>query len=363
MPFVTTRPDDSLAGIYRTQALADAAAAVPDSGVTATQGAILDADIPAGASPRESWWVRAAPAVVGVNASVAIQYGTSGKGFRLEFSTGATGADGNGWTVATAGTGITFDADAGIVQLPEPGGMAVDYIALLSGLSGTYQFTADYLTGTEGATDLAALGSLTWQPADGASGEPTFAGGVDALPERMAVFDAPLPLYTPRAAAAKALQDGLHTFREFVLAHAGGVPAAAVRKVNRFLHQKRRTNRMAFENNVEIAGVAVNLTDAQFIAWATYCRFGPLDTSAVTSLGRYNPEGLFDIFERAEDPTVLDPTGPITWVGLDTTQWTADAQGNANAVPNRLNVAQIAPVLGDAPSQYENVDDLSWLRS
>lgn len=163
------------------------------------------------------------------------------------------------------------------------------------------------------------------------------------------------PLYDSRALAALALLNGLHNFRDFVNAHAEGVPDDAVTKVHQFLYQKRRAVRMAYENSVEIGGTAITLTDAQFIGWATYSRFGPLDTSAVTALGVYNPEGLFDIFERANDPMVIAPSGPITWVGLDVTQWTG-------GVPNRLNVVEIAPVLGTTPTAYENVDDTSWLR-
>lgn len=182
-----------------------------------------------------------------------------------------------------------------------------------------------------------------------------------ADPPQKAVHSTPPPVYSARAQAAVALLDGLAAFREFVLAHAGGVNKDPADIVLEFLRQKRRTCRMLYENTATLNGVPLALSDAQFIAWATYSRFGPLDTSAITALGVYNPEGLFAIFERSGDPAVIDPTGPITWVGIDTSQWTADGDGNANAVPNRLNVAQIAPVTGTAPSEYENVDDRAWL--
>lgn len=362
MPFVTTLPDNSLAGIYRTQVLADADAASSGGGVTAIQGAILDADIPADATPGESWWVHDAPAVVGVNASVEIQYGTSGKGFRLEFSAGALEAEGNGWTAATEGTAIVFLAGSKVLNLPEPAGSAADFLAALDALSGTYQFTSTYLSGTMATDDLSAIGSTTWQRADGDSGVPTFTGGVDALPERKAVFDAPLPLYTPRQQAAKDARDGLLiSFYQFVIDHAAGEPIASVERVQTVLRQAARAVMMAFNNDVTINGVAITLTDAQFVAWATYLRFGPSDTSVITALGEYNPEGLVRIFELAADPAVPTPTGPITWAGLDTSQWTANAQGII--VPNRLTVAQMQPVLGTAPSEYLNIHDYSWLES
>lgn len=353
LTYETVARGDTVRGLFRTLALAQAQVAA-NANYEALTDEVAREDIPADADTDGNWFIVTAPAIARVDAAVEIRYGTSGKGFRLVFSAGALGAAGNGWTVTTGGTTISFDADAMTVELPEPIGLALDYLAMLTALSGTYQFTADYIAGTEGATDLSAIGSATWQAADG--GTPEFAGGADAIAARKIVTDVVPPAYSPRAQAALALLTGLHTFREFVLEHAEGVPESSVEKVNAFLRQKRRTVRMVYENNVTIGGNTIALTDAQFIAWATFCRLGPLDTSAVTALGEYNPEGLFEIFERANDSAILTPTGPITWVGLDVTQWTG-------GYPNRLNVAEIAPVLGTAPSQYLNVDNLSWLRS
>lgn len=177
----------------------------------------------------------------------------------------------------------------------------------------------------------------------------------DTEPSRKIVTNVDPDALSPRQAAAKAARDGLLiSFYAFVETYSAGEEPENVDKVKTYLWQAARAVMMAFANDVEIAGSAVTLTDAQFIAWANTLRLGPSDTSVITALGVYNEAGLYEIFERADDPAVLNPTGPVTWVGLDVTQWTG-------GVPNRLTVAQIAPVLGDAPSRYLNIYDYSWL--
>lgn len=165
---------------------------------------------------------------------------------------------------------------------------------------------------------------------------------------RSAVYNAALDLHL-----------GLIRFREYVLRHAAGVPVSAVNKVDAFLHQAHRAAHLVVRKESNPA-----LTDAQIVAWCTTMRFGPLDTSVITALGVYDLDGLFAIFEKADDASIATPTEPQTWVDLDTTTWTADGDGNANVVPKRLNVADIErvhPAAGQAVSQYLDVYGLSWL--
>ena len=157
--------------------------------------------------------------------------------------------------------------------------------------------------------------------------------------------------------AAIALHDGLIAFREYVLQHAAGVPKSAVDKVLAFLWQAHRAAHLIVRG--QAAGI--NLTDAQIVAWCTSMRYGPKDTSVITELGVYDQAGLFEIFEKAEAAGApATPAGPITWVDTDTANWTADDQGNANAVPKRFDVSEIETIDG-AVTKYLDVYSRSWL--
>lgn len=169
--------------------------------------------------------------------------------------------------------------------------------------------------------------------------------------------DAAPPGPSAKRLAAIGLHDGLIAFRDFVLRHAAGVPQSSVDKVLAFLWQAHRAAHLVVRGEA----TGVNLTDAQIIAWCNAMRLGPADTSVVTETGVYDEAGLFAIFEKAEAPGApATPILPIAWVDLDITTWTADADGNANAVPERLNINDIDTLMGDV-TQYLDVYSLSWL--
>lgn len=170
--------------------------------------------------------------------------------------------------------------------------------------------------------------------------------------------DAARPVATRSAKyrAAIGLHNGLLRFRDYVEAHAPGVPQAAVGRVLDYLYQAHRAAHMI------VTGTATNAakpeTDAQVIAWCNAMRLGPADSSVITEVGVYDVDGLFQIFEKAAGHT--DPAGASSWVDLDTSNWTADGEGNANAVPVRVNVDAIQVVNGPVTA-YLNVQSLEWL--
>lgn len=165
--------------------------------------------------------------------------------------------------------------------------------------------------------------------------------------------------------AGEAAHLGLIEFSKFVREHAEGVPASAVAKVQQGIYQAHRGTHLIARNAV----TGKDFTKAQRIAILQTQRYGPSDASVVTDLGVYNPEGLFAIFAlvkaEGEQGALAAPAGPWTWVDLDTSNWTADAEGNANAVPVRLALAaalaQNVPSAVNAVSAYLNIHDRSWL--
>lgn len=192
MPFISYRTINQgllLTGIYRTAALAQTAATDRGESTLATE--ILDANIPAYAEINGGYFVYRTPSTPATNASVDIQLGTSGKGFRLTWRLGELGADGNSWTIATSADNtvleISFSTLTDSVTLPQPNNTDTEnplqtgahFLALLNGLDGARQFDASYLAGTDDTTDFLAL-TGTWSRIPTAAGSPTFSGGVDA---------------------------------------------------------------------------------------------------------------------------------------------------------------------------------------
>lgn len=373
MPFVNIRaiPDrgDQYYGAYRTLAAAQAAATADD--VTALTEKVLDANIPNDAQPGQDWWVVDGPEVPRLDASAWFQWGASGKGLQLTWSAGQLGADGNGVTIETGGSSIAWDSAARTLTIPAPGAASSMNTgallkAALEALSGAAGFTVVYLPGTSSTTDFSAFTGTQWRPwpdvnPSDTTLRPTFIGGRNAEPSRKIVTGIAPDTMTPRATAAHQLITGLIKFRAYVLSHATAVPQDAVTKVLEFVHQAVRACHLLYRN----AHSGADLTAAQFIAWATFMRFGPLDTSVITALGQYNAEGLFDIFERADDPTIVTPISPQAWVDPDVTRWGPNANGVPNVTPRRLNVADILDVLpadGESVSSYLNITTFAWLR-